>query len=261
MRLCSATDGGPASASHLQATSGRGRPRQASRASCASTGASSNLPPDGNHASPHRGGRPSARTVGRFLPVRRGPSGKREWFPDRCPRRPAVTPGAACTGPDSNGEGIATATTFELNGKQVSTSTDPASPLLYVLRDEFDIQGARFGCGLGECGACTVLVGGVAERSCSVPVASVHGKQVTTLEGLGSAEKPSVLQQAFIDESAAQCGYCINGMIMQSASFLKTNPHPTEAEVKQALAYNMCRCGTHVRIVNAVLRAAAHGGV
>ena len=142
----------------------------------------------------------------------------------------------------------------------MTTTADPSSPLLYALHDEFDIQGARFGCGLGECGACTVLVGDVAERSCSIPVSSVQGQKVTTLEGLGSAEKPNFMQQAFIDESAAQCGYCINGMIMQSMSFLKTNPHPTEAEVKAALQYNMCRCGTHVRIIKAVLRAAATGG-
>lgn len=167
-------------------------------------------------------------------------------------RRPAVRP-------RSSG-GIPTATTFTLNGKQVSTSSDAASPLLYTLRDEFDIQGARFGCGLGECGACTVLVGDVAERSCSIPVSSVQGKHVTTLEGLGTPEKPNFMQQAFIDESAAQCGYCINGMIMQSMSFLKTNPHPTEAQVKEALDANMCRCGTHVRIIKAVLRAAASKG-
>jgi nicotinate dehydrogenase subunit A len=156
-------------------------------------------------------------------------------------------------------EGWKTAVSFELNGKKVSSSAEVTSPLLYVLRDEFDIQGARFGCGLGECGACTVLVGDTAVRSCQLPLADAKGQKITTLEGLGDAEHPNFMQKAFIEESAAQCGYCTNGMIMQSISFLNTNHHPTEAEVKSALNENMCRCGTHVRIIRAVLKAAATG--
>lgn len=162
-------------------------------------------------------------------------------------------------GPRNQTGGCTTAVSFELNGKHVSTAAEPTTPLLYVLRDEFDIRGARFGCGLAECGACTVLVGDVAERSCSVPVAALQGQKVTTLEGLGDAEHPNFMQKAFIEESAAQCGYCTNGMMMQAMSFLKTNPHPTEADVKAALNNNMCRCGTHVRIIRAVLKAAASG--
>jgi nicotinate dehydrogenase subunit A len=149
---------------------------------------------------------------------------------------------------------------FHLNGRRVSTEADPATPLLYVLRDEFKVNGPKFGCGLGECGACTVLIGDQAIRSCSVPVAGAEGQSVTTLEGLGTPDRPSPIQKAFIEEQAAQCGYCINGMIMQSVAFLKTNPHPTEAEIRQALDNNLCRCGTHLRIIRAVQRAAAMGG-
>ncbi|MCL6596324.1 MAG: (2Fe-2S)-binding protein [Firmicutes bacterium] len=151
------------------------------------------------------------------------------------------------------------AISFHLNGRPVSTDADPATPLLYVLRDEFQLNGPRFGCGLGQCGCCTVHVGDEAVRSCSVPVAGVAGQAVTTLEGLGTPEHPSVLQQAFIDEQAAQCGYCTNGMIMQAAAFLKQNPHPTEQEIRQALANNLCRCGTHLRFIRAIRRAAAQG--
>ena len=148
---------------------------------------------------------------------------------------------------------------FNLNGSPVSTSWDPNTPLLYILRDQFELNGPRFGCGLGECGCCTVHVNGEAVRSCSVPASFAANATVTTLEGLGTAGKPSVLQQAFIDEQAAQCGYCSNGMIMQAAALLKQNPHPTEAEVRQALQYNLCRCGTHLRYIRAVLRAAEQG--
>jgi nicotinate dehydrogenase subunit A len=150
---------------------------------------------------------------------------------------------------------------FHLNGRAVATTASPTTPLLYVLRDEFEVNGPRFGCGLGECGACTVLVGDAAERSCSVPVAAVAGQSVTTLEGLGTPERPSPVQAAFIEEQAAQCGYCTNGMIMQSTAFLRQNPHPTEAEIRTALQDNLCRCGTHLRILRAVQRAAAKGGV
>jgi nicotinate dehydrogenase subunit A len=133
---------------------------------------------------------------------------------------------------------------------------DPTMPLLYALRDELGLHGFHFGCGLAECGACTVHYYGEALRCCVMPVSAVEGAEVVTLEGLGTPDKPHPLQQAFIDEQAAQCGYCINGMIMQAAAFLKTNKRPTEEQVRQALAGNLCKCGTHVRILRAVMRAA-----
>jgi len=146
---------------------------------------------------------------------------------------------------------------LQVNGKPaVLQVEDPEMPLLYALRNDLDLKGPRFGCGLGQCGACTVHLDGAAVRSCSVPVSAAAGRQVTTLEGLGSSARPSPLQQAFIDEQAAQCGYCINGMIMQAAAFLKKTPRPDEAAVREALALNLCRCGTHQRIVRAVQRAA-----
>ncbi len=145
-----------------------------------------------------------------------------------------------------------------VNGKAARVRVDdPRMPLLYVLRDDLDLHGPRFGCGLGQCGACTVLIDGAATRSCITPVASVAGKRIVTLEGLGTPERPHPIQQAFIDEQAAQCGYCINGMIMQSKALLDRNEHPTEAQIREALADNLCRCGTHLRIVRAVQRAAA----
>ena len=128
-------------------------------------------------------------------------------------------------------------------------------PLLYALRDDMGLHGPRFGCGLGQCGACTVHVDGKAVRSCVTPVASVAGKHVVTLEGLGAPSKPHPLQLAFIEEQAAQCGYCINGMIMQAAALLQTNRKPSDDEIKAALAGNLCRCGTHLRIVRAIKRA------
>ena len=133
---------------------------------------------------------------------------------------------------------------------------DPNMPLLYALRDELGLHGFHFGCGLAQCGACTVHYYGEALRSCVMPVSAVAGAEIVTLEGLGTPEKPHPLQQAFIAEQAAQCGYCINGMIMQAAAFLKTTKRPTEAQVRQALAGNLCKCGTHVRIIRAVMRAA-----
>lgn len=146
---------------------------------------------------------------------------------------------------------------FELhvNGQRRVIETDADSPLLYALRDQLALNGPKFGCGLGQCGACTVHVDGQAMRSCSFPVSAVGSKKVTTLEGLGSSAKPSPLQQAFIDEQAAQCGYCINGMIMQAADLLKRIPKPTEQQIREGLAMNLCRCGTHQRIVRAVQRA------
>lgn len=143
-----------------------------------------------------------------------------------------------------------------VNGKKQSVEADADTPLLYVLRDNLALNGPKFGCGLGQCGACTVHVDGMATRSCLLPVSTLAGKAVTTLEGLLVNGQPGKLQQAFIDEQAAQCGYCINGMIMTSAALLKSKPNPSEVEIKSALAGNLCRCGTHQRICAAVQRAA-----
>jgi len=146
--------------------------------------------------------------------------------------------------------------TFQLNGRATTVdSWDPDQPLLYLLRNAEALHGAKFGCGLAQCGACTVLLDGKAVRSCVTPVRSAAGRKVTTLEGLGTPEKPDRVQAAFIAEQAAQCGYCTNGMIMAAKSLLAQNPHPTEEQVKQGLAGNLCRCGTHARILAAVMRA------
>jgi len=147
---------------------------------------------------------------------------------------------------------------LKVNGKRVSiTIDDPEMPLLYALRDNLALKGPRFGCGLAQCGSCTVHVDGKAVRSCVTPLSSIRaGQKVVTLEGLGTRQRPHPLQKAFIEEQAVQCGYCINGMIMESAAFLASNKNPTEAQIKQALANNLCRCGTHARIVRAVKRAA-----
>ena len=142
-----------------------------------------------------------------------------------------------------------------VNGRRRSVEADADSPLLYVLRDQLELHGPKFGCGLGQCGACTVHIDGRAMRSCVFPVSALAGKPVTTLEGLGSTARPSALQQAFIDEQAAQCGYCINGMVMQAADLLKRTPKPSEQQIREGLAMNLCRCGTHQRIVRAVQRA------
>jgi nicotinate dehydrogenase subunit A len=149
-----------------------------------------------------------------------------------------------------------TSTQLNVNGKTVALSVDDVDvPLLYVLRDDLGLHGPRFGCGLGQCGACTVHIDGVAVRSCVMPLSAVKGK-VVTLEGLGTEAKPHPLQRAFIEEQAVQCGYCINGMIMQSAALLARNPKPSADQIRQELAANLCRCGTHLRIVRAVQRAA-----
>ena len=145
---------------------------------------------------------------------------------------------------------------LNVNGARHSVPAEPNTPLLYVLRNDLALNGAKFGCGLAQCGACTVLIAGQAARSCTTEIGSIGDAEITTIEGIGTIENPHPLQQAFIDEQAAQCGYCINGMIMESAAFLVANKRPTAAQVKQALANNLCRCGTHVRIVRAVLRAA-----
>ena len=148
------------------------------------------------------------------------------------------------------------ATTLKVNGASRSTPAEPDTPLLYVLRNDFELNGAKFGCGMTQCGACTVLVNGAAVRSCVILVGQLGDNEVTTLEGLGTLDKPHPLQKAFIDEQAAQCGYCANGMIMTAADLLNRNPQPKEADVRAALAGNLCRCGTHTRIIRAVLRAA-----
>jgi len=146
---------------------------------------------------------------------------------------------------------------FRVNGKPVTVSSwDPNQPLLYVLRNSLDLRAAKFGCGLGQCGACTVLLDGEPARSCMTPIGQVQGRSVTTLEGLGAGEKHDPIQAAFIAEQAAQCGYCTNGMIMSAKALLNRNPHPSLDQVKQSLAGNICRCGTHTRILNAVKRVA-----
>ena len=143
-----------------------------------------------------------------------------------------------------------------VNGKAVVIDADDAQmPLLYALRDNLGLHGPRFGCGLAQCGACTVHLDGQAIRSCTMPISAAAGKKVVTLEGLGTPAKLHPLQKAFIDEQAVQCGYCINGMIMQAAALLQTNRKPSEQEIKAALAGNLCRCGTHLRIVRAIKRA------
>jgi nicotinate dehydrogenase subunit A len=149
---------------------------------------------------------------------------------------------------------------LKVNGVSRSVPAEPDTPLLYVLRNDFELNGAKYGCGLAQCGACTVLIDGKATRSCVTPISTVEKSEITTLEGLGSLEKLHPLQRAFIDEQAAQCGYCANGMIMTAKELLDRNPRPSEQDVRSALAANLCRCGTHNRIVRAVLRAAQANG-
>ncbi len=146
--------------------------------------------------------------------------------------------------------------TFCVNGVQHSLAVPSDTPLLYVLRNDLRLKGTRFGCGLGQCGACTVLVDGRAVQSCDAPLWSVAGKRVTTIEGLGCAARPHPLQQAILDEQAAQCGYCVNGILMSAAALIAENGQPTEAEIRAKLDRNLCRCGTHARIVRAIQRAA-----
>jgi len=146
---------------------------------------------------------------------------------------------------------------LKVNGQQREVTSDPDVPLLYVLRNELGLYGTKFGCGLGQCGSCTVLVAGQAVRSCMVPIQAVAGQEVVTIEGLGSPERPHPLQAAFIEEQATQCGYCTAGIVMAAKAFLDQNRHPTETQIKQALAGNLCRCGSHLRVVRAIVRAAA----
>jgi nicotinate dehydrogenase subunit A len=145
--------------------------------------------------------------------------------------------------------------TLLVNNTSHQLDIDPTTPLLYALRGELELNGAKFGCGIGQCGACTVMIDGEAAYSCLLPVIAAEGRQITTIEGLGTADKPSPLQQAFIDEQAAQCGYCIAGMIMRAQVLIEHNPTPTEADVREAMEPNLCRCGTYVRIVRAIRRA------
>jgi nicotinate dehydrogenase subunit A len=152
------------------------------------------------------------------------------------------------------------AISLKVNGVSRSVPAEPDTPLLYVLRNDLELNGAKFGCGLAQCGACTVLVDGKAVRSCVTPVGAVAQGDITTVEGLGSVAKPHALQQAFIDEQAAQCGYCTSGMIMSAKELLDRKPSPNEGDVRSALAGNLCRCGTHNRIIRAVLRAAKANG-
>jgi nicotinate dehydrogenase subunit A len=146
--------------------------------------------------------------------------------------------------------------TLNVNGKSRIVNTDPSTPLLYVLRNDLELNGPKFGCGLAQCGACTVIVNGAAVRSCVTPVSGMQGKSITTLEGLGSVEKPHFLQKAFVEEQAAQCGFCMNGIVMNAKVLLDKNPNPTEAEIKAGLAGSLCRCGSHVRVIRAIQRAA-----
>jgi nicotinate dehydrogenase subunit A len=144
---------------------------------------------------------------------------------------------------------------FEVNGQQQSITLPPDTPLLYVLRNDLKLKGTRFGCGLGQCGSCTVLLNGRSIQSCNTPVWAVAGKRVTTIEGLGSPESLHPLQQAILDEQAAQCGYCLSGILMSAKALLDENPNPSEGDIREKLDRNLCRCGTHGRIVRAIQRA------
>ena len=149
---------------------------------------------------------------------------------------------------------------LRVNGALREVTLEGDTPLLYVLRNDLELNGAKFGCGLAQCGACTVLVDGKPVRSCVTEIGSLGQSEVTTLEGLGTVAKPHLLQQVFMEEQAAQCGYCINGMIMSAKALLDQNPHPTEAQVREGLSGNLCRCGTHGRIIRAVLKASQATG-
>ena len=143
---------------------------------------------------------------------------------------------------------------LDVNDKTVQVDVDPATPLLYVLRDQLQLNGAKFGCGLGQCGSCTVILRGRAVRSCVTPVSAVNGASVTTLEGLGTVERPHPIQRAFIDEQAAQCGFCLNGVILTAKAFLDQNPKASDAQIQQAMAGVLCRCFTHTRMLRAIRR-------
>ena len=152
------------------------------------------------------------------------------------------------------------AISLNVNGRERSVTAEPDTPLLYVLRNDLELNGAKFGCGLAQCGACTVLVEGKPTHSCVTEIGALAGAKITTIESLGTIDKPDALQRAFIAEQAAQCGYCTNGMIMAAKALLDANPRPTEQDVRTSLAGNLCRCGTHNRIIAAVLRASRETG-
>ena len=145
---------------------------------------------------------------------------------------------------------------LKVNGATRMVDTDPTTPLLYVLRNDLDQHGPRFGCGLSQCGACTVILDGQAVRSCTIPVSTIGNKAITTLDGLGTPEKPHPLQAAFIEEQAAQCGYCMNGILMTAKVLLDKNPNPSDLDIKRALDPVLCRCGSHLRVIRAIKRAA-----
>src|SRR6185503_1129165 len=145
---------------------------------------------------------------------------------------------------------------LKVNGRPVMLDVDPTTPLLYILSDDLALRGPKFGCGLGQCGSCTVLIKGQAVRSCVTAVSSVAGAEITTLEGLGSTEKPHAIQKAFIDEQAMQCGFCVNGVIMTAKAYLDRNPKATEADIRQAMANVLCRCHAHARMIQAINRYA-----
>jgi len=149
-----------------------------------------------------------------------------------------------------------TTVTLQVNGQGIEVTAMADTPLLLILRNDLQLNGPKYGCGLGECGACTVIIDGVAARSCVFPLAGAEGREITTLEGLGTRAAPHLVQQAFIDEQAAQCGYCMNGMIMTAKALLDRIPHPSEAQVRNELSANLCRCGTHLEIIRAVMLAA-----
>lgn len=147
---------------------------------------------------------------------------------------------------------------LSVNGKCLDVDAAPDTALLYVLRNDFELNGPKYGCGLGECGACTVIIDGVAARSCVIPISGCTARDIVTLEGLGTREHPDPVQQAFIAEQGAQCGYCLNGMIMTTKALLLRDPHPTEDAIVETLRYNLCRCGAHIEIMRAAMRAAGH---
>ena len=148
---------------------------------------------------------------------------------------------------------------LKVNGRSVMLDVDPATPLLYILSDDLALRGPKFGCGLGQCGSCTVIIKGQAVRSCVTPVSSVSGAEIATLEGLGSTEKPHPIQKAFIDEQAMQCGFCVNGVIMTAKAYLDRNPKATEADIRQAMSGVLCRCHAHTRMIRAITRYAKGG--
>lgn len=174
------------------------------------------------------------------------------------PARPGVAAGTQHAGARADsGPRHAGTLSIVVNGVERTIAAPPSTSLLTVLRNDLGLNGPKYGCGLGQCGACTVLVDGTGARACVIPVGGVRGRRITTLEGLGTRTQPHPVQQAFIDEQAAQCGYCLNGMIMSTAALLERTPLPDDAQIQAALSANLCRCGTHVEILRAVHRAAA----